>query len=1110
MSGATIVTKGDNASGVRSYIYNAAGAGDAKIDFRNGSVTTGDASDPTKGTGSHAVFALARGTGQAHAFVGQQTHPLAIQTYGANAHGIYAQSYDSGGTAYAGLQGGTVKTQGDGSYGLAATAIDGDVETYYSQGTISTVGDAAHGIYASTGASASVDMLVQNRTDDGTLILSTEGDGAHGAYAVSAAGAINLHSTVQNAKTTGQGSHGIAAEIKSAGSTADITVAEDNSNITTQGDNSNGFYLKNYGKGNVTAAFSGETYGAKIATSGQDSYGVYMEASQGGSAIFNGDVASLQTSGDGSHGIYVTNQDTANAGNASITYTSGALSVSGSNSYGLYAEALGTGTADVTLAPSAYNSTIDVSGSGSYGVSAYSQGNITTLSLEEATITATGGAQAAVGFAERAGAGQAATQANIIFGKDLVIDASGSNNQLAFYNADDQAGTNMTLTTTGTVTGTAVMGGGNSTFNLAGGSWTGDIYGDFAPSGTPAANQGVDIFNWSGGTLNSGFYGQGGNDTALISVAESPSFPAAILDGGEDGGAPESAITSDFDQVTFAANNANLAGRNITNWEQFTLNENVAIGFVDDGMALDGYDGGNANDLGDFAMLSGSRVTAGAGLGQSFNLSGNLTNQGTLSMQDGAFGGNFIVGGDYTSKKGRLAIDVDFGALQSDVLTLGGKVDGITDIDIADVGTSGSVGSILVVDMSNSSAVDKNEFIIEDEKNNTTASGIYAYSLEYDLNGDPGAGYAPGLYLTSFANGPIPPGPPAPPTPKVQPYVPLYEGYQSVLLEMNKLTTLRQRVGKRYWAYDAPMAAPVSIKGAPTEPTPYQRSNENTPAVQNLWARMAGSYTHVDPQSVTYDYKYDLSRFGLQSGLDGLFIDNEHGRLISGLTGLYRTGEAKFQSGYGNSKMNIEGWGLGATVTWYGDNGFYADGQAEATWYSSELKAEDLQHGIDNTSAFGYALSMETGKQIGFGNDLIFTPQAQLAWSSTNVESFTGAYSDDVEFNYGNSLTARLGMALERENDWYEQTGLSRHSNIYGIANVFYDFNSSTKATIEQVYVAESKLGGWSGEIGFGGTYDWQDANERDYGVYGEISASMGFESGTYGYAGNVGFRVKW
>ena len=257
-------------------------------------------------------------------------------------------------------------------------------------------------------------------------------------------------------------------------------------------------------------------------------------------------------------------------------------------------------------------------------------------------------------------------------------------------------------------------------------------------------------------------------------------------------------------------------------------------------------------------------------------------------------------------------------------------------------------------------------------------------------------------------------------------------------------------------------------------------------------------------------FNYDLSQFEMQAGLDGLFMDNDSGMLVGGLTAHYVTGEARFASHYGNSSMHPDGYGIGATATWLSGNGFYTDAQAEATWYSSELKAESLARGVEDTNAFGYALSLEAGQQFGFGNDLIATPQAQLVYSSVDADSFTGAYSDDVVFDTGESLTARLGFALERESQWKNEDGLNRKGNIYGIANVYYEFRGETKAQIEGLYNIASELDDWTGELGIGGTYDWADNGGRLYGVYAEVTASTGFGSGSYSYGGNLGLRVQW
>ncbi|MGV0911701.1 autotransporter outer membrane beta-barrel domain-containing protein [Martelella sp. FOR1707] len=1131
LTGGTVTTTGKDSSALVAEINTIYDLSDAKVYATAGSVTTGSSSDATKGSGSHGLYATSVSpSGQAYAFASGQAAPLTITTYGANAYGIYAEAANTG-TAYAGMQGGKIETSGDGSYGIAATTGDGDVETNYFWGDITTAGDGAHGVYARAGA-GNVSMILQNYPDRGQK-LSTSGDGAHGAYATSRGGAIDLF-IKGKIETTGAASYGVGAEFLGTGTAApDITATVSNADISTQGAGSHGIYMNNHGRGNVVGTFSGEeANGSSISTAGDGSHAVYLESSNDGTAQFTGDVIKINTSGSGSHAIYVTNQDTGAAGKVSIGYQSGHITTTGNGAYGLYAEALGSGTADVTTTSNGYASSINVSGSDAFGVSAYSQGNTATLSLDAMTITATGNAKAAVGFAERWSAGQAATQATITFGGGLVIDASAAAGQHAFYNADDQAGTNMNLTTWGTVTGSANMGGGNSTFTLAGGSFTGNIYGDFDPSETPAANQGVDNFIWSGGTLNSGFYGQGGNDTATIYVPGSANFAAAILDGGEDGGAPENRISSDIDQITFAANNDSVAGRNINNWEKFTVNENVAIKFIDDGMTLDGYDGGNANGMGDLYMLAGSSVTGGTRTGQSFTLNGNLSNKGLLTMQDGAYGGNFIVEGDYTSDGGRLGLDVDFGDLKADVLTVGKDLGGVTQLEIADIGTTGNPGAILIVDTTTGTGIDKNEFTLD--KKQMTASGIYAYGLEYSLEGDPGNGYPPGVYLS--ATGAPGPTPPSPPQPRLQPFVPLYEGYQSALLDMNTLPTLRQRVGKRAWLGREVIVPPPAPVLTPKDPGYYSQASvsvdsdgapkldqnesettfaiplqQSAPALENVWGRISGDFSHLDPTSSTTGYKYDLSTFEMQAGVDGLFYDDGPGALVGGLTVHYRTGEAKFDSVYGDSKVHPDGYGFGGTLTWYGDNGFYTDGQAQATWYSSELKADDLYKGVENSDAFGYAVSVEAGQQFLLDSkDLILTPQGQLAWSSVDIDSFTGAYNDDATFDNGDSLKARLGLAVEKEFISTDANGLARRGNVYGIANIYHEFMGETKAVIEQSFTASSELDPWTGEIGFGGTYDWTDANNVNYGVYGEVTAATGLSGGSYSYGGNLGFRVKW
>ncbi|MET3600675.1 autotransporter outer membrane beta-barrel domain-containing protein [Martelella mangrovi] len=1065
---------------------SSSGAGDATVNMSGGTIVS-------TSINTSAILAQAQ-QGNAHVVISGTASVTSNSTTDptANQFGVSADSYGPG-EALVEMSGGHVEAwRRPVQANVHSTSASSDAVIKFTGGTVISESDYA----LTTGNFGSGDSIVTMDDSDGPSNItvgqnfapspsgccnapwgvnaSISNGGTGSAYA-SLSGGLDT-ATIDVYQKSGE-AYGIIAFVNSSVATGSATAVMNGGTITLYGDPAGslaiGMATYNYGTGDAFAYVNG----GKIIVGDHATAGVYVTGGANVLAKMTGGEINVLSSTD----------------NAGI--------VNNHKSYGL--GAIAQSTAEYSNRAEMTGGTINASGYGSIGVLAYNYtSGISEFSLTGGTINMTGDGLAAIGFSDHTTDGYVANIATVTIGPDMVIDASASSFGYALWSADPSGDNNIALTTAGSVAGDAVMGGGSSTFTLSGGSWTGDIYGDFDPDnpipGLATPVQGADNFIWTGGTLNSGFYGQGGNDTATISVPNSPSFAAAIFDGGEDGGAPESEVSSDSDTITFIGDNDGVVGNNIRHWEKLTVDNNASIAFADSSLTLDGYDGGNVNDMGLASIIGGATLTAGAGLGQSFTLNANLANSGMLSMQDGAYGGNILIAGDYESDGGQLGIDVDYYDLQSDVLTFGGAIGGLTDIVINDIGSRATFGAVLVADTTNATAIDRNEFTLEVA--NQTASGLYAYSIYYNLTGDPAIGSTPGLYLYADPD-------------QIQPYVPLYEGYQSVLLEMNTLPTMRQRVGKRYWLYDdmavAPMLTPKD-EGYYADPMVAAGPTRATPAFDAVWGRIDGDFSHLDPSSTIVGYDYDLSQFEMQAGVDGLFMDNDNGRLIAGLTAHYVTGEAKFASRHGDSSMHPDGYGIGATATWFSDNGFYTDAQAAATWYLSELKAESLARGVDDTDAFGYALSLEAGRQFGFSNDLIATPQAQLVYSAVDVDSFTGAYSDDITFETGESLTARLGFALERESHWRNDEGLIRKGNIYGIANVYYEFMGETKAQLEGLYDIASELDNWTGEIGFGGAYDWADNGGRLYSIYAEVTASTGFDSGSYGYGGNLGLKVRW
>src|SRR3546814_4059675 len=81
--------------------------------------------------------------------------------------------------------------------------------------------------------------------------------------------------------------------------------------------------------------------------------------------------------------------------------------------------------------------------------------------------------------------------------------------------------------------------------------------------------------------------------------------------------------------------------------------------------------------------------------------------------------------------------------------------------------------------------------------------------------------------------------------------------------------------------------------------------------------------------------------------------------------------------------------GLGATLTWYSPDGFYADAQARFSWFSSDLKSTILGRLAKNNDGEGQAFSMELGKRWAAGSKLSITPQVQLTWSDIGFDAFT-------------------------------------------------------------------------------------------------------------------------
>ncbi|TCR98660.1 autotransporter outer membrane beta-barrel domain-containing protein [Rhizobium sp. BK418] len=474
-------------------------------------------------------------------------------------------------------------------------------------------------------------------------------------------------------------------------------------------------------------------------------------------------------------------------------------------------------------------------------------------------------------------------------------------------------------------------------------------------------------------------------------------------------------------------------------------------------------------------------------LGGSGTIIGDVSNSDTVAPGNSI--GTLTINGNYTGNGGTLAIESVLGGDTSptDRLVVTGNTAGTTNVRVTNLGGGGAqtVEGIKIVDVGGTSA---GSFSLLGDYvflgNQALVGGAYAYRLYQNGIATPGDG---DWYLRSALINPAAPAAAA--GPLYQPGVPLYEAYPQLLLALNGLSTLQQRVGDRYWSGDG---AATSAK-----------------ALENVWLRTEGAHASLEPDSSTTVDSYDYDLFKLEGGLDGELYQDQSGRLIGGLTVHYGTVSDDIGSLYGNGDIDTTGFGLGATLTWYGDNGFYVDAQSQVTWYDSDLKSDLVDGAMESgNNGFGYALSLEAGRRFAASGPWSITPQAQLIYSSVDFDTFNDRFGARVSLDDGDSLIGRLGVALDREETMRRADGQRALAKVYGSANLYGEFLDGTAVDVSGTGFETKNDPLWAG-LTLGGSYNWSDDR---YSLYGEVAAKSSLKDfgDSYVISGTAGLRVKW
>ncbi|UGV27265.1 autotransporter outer membrane beta-barrel domain-containing protein [Rhodopseudomonas boonkerdii] len=463
---------------------------------------------------------------------------------------------------------------------------------------------------------------------------------------------------------------------------------------------------------------------------------------------------------------------------------------------------------------------------------------------------------------------------------------------------------------------------------------------------------------------------------------------------------------------------------------------------------------------------------------------GSVVNTGVIAPGYGNAMGTLTVQGNYASNGGRLEIATVLGDdnSQTSRLVVNGTTSGATQVSIINRGGLGAqtVNGIRIIDVvgaSNGTFVLNGNYVFQGAP--AVIAGAYAYRLYQGGVSTPTDG---DWYLRSALTDPGRPSEPggSAAMPLYQPGVPVYEAYGSNLQSLNTLPTLQQRVGNRIWG-------------------PGANGDGN-----GIWGRTEGTQGRFNNSAMsTAGLDQNIDTWKMQAGADRVLVDSDtSGRLVAGVNVSYGEANSRINSVFGNGALKTNGYGLGATLTWYGVTGFYVDGQAQVNRYSSNLTSGLLGSLTHDNGGNGEALSIEAGKRISFGERFGITPQFQMVYSNVRFDRFIDPSGADVATDKNDSLKTRWGIAFDHQGAW--DGGRSR---IYGIANVSYEWLDGMRTLVVGTPIINADERLW-GELGLGASVTWR----KNLTFYGELSGNTPFRDfgNSYILKASAGLRLQF
>ncbi|WP_055687661.1 autotransporter outer membrane beta-barrel domain-containing protein [Loktanella sp. 5RATIMAR09] len=467
-----------------------------------------------------------------------------------------------------------------------------------------------------------------------------------------------------------------------------------------------------------------------------------------------------------------------------------------------------------------------------------------------------------------------------------------------------------------------------------------------------------------------------------------------------------------------------LIGDNDSSGDEDILNDgNIAVGGGTLNVSLGGA--GVFSNAGLLALDSGSSVIIGGHFAS--------TGTGTSNMQNGTTGETVTVNGDY-SGGGTLAIDVDFTGDTADRFIINGDVTGgATTVVVSDVSAGSISGNdIIVASVSGTAAEDA--FVL--------ATPLSFGAINYDI-AQVGGDFVLGAYGGFVAE------------------VVGLEALATSLLMQSDLPSLNKRAG---FAMTGENSAFGQTRGA--------------------WFMIDAGSSGFAPSASGTAYRGEMEETRFRGGMNLDLMQSDAGLLVVGANLSWGTAETDLLSDTGAASISTDALSGGLSATWYGNTGFYIDGQVQYNVFDSTVISGGTESSTDGT---GYASALEIGKWISLnGTGWNLNPRGQVSHTVVAFDDFTSGGGLDTSLDSAESLQVGLGLNAESAAD-----SVGQGFTFYGSAMVSRELVDDITTIVAGTPVI-SEAEDWTGEMGLGVRHGFGNGRGS---LYGEASYSAGFDN---------------